>query len=238
MAFLFARCTDGSIRHFEKAELAFFFSDSSGKPYVHGGRTFVKYEIIVFGSLEWFKGTVDVHDYANDSPSENAFNSMRFPITPHAKLELPAPPSPEPVSSANPFPKVCPTMGTAEASFYIFSPTGPFFEITEYDALKWLYQHLGHVPRRAHAAFEKVRRASMACESAERQNLNHQPVGESERDAQTRAPFRSPNFDASEGADRPIPTSGKTAKSRKPGARGNTQHTRTSPTPWGKRSPK
>ena len=57
--FLFARCADGSIRHFDKAELAFFFSNLGGKPYRVGGLLFVEYEIIVFGSLQWFKGTVE-----------------------------------------------------------------------------------------------------------------------------------------------------------------------------------
>jgi hypothetical protein len=93
MAFLFAHCADGSLSYFEKAELAFFFPNSPEKLYVQGGRKFAKSEIIVFGQLKWFKGTVDIHDYAYDSPIANAIGSTRFPTAQHAKLELPLPPT-------------------------------------------------------------------------------------------------------------------------------------------------
>ena len=85
MAFLFAHCADGSIRHFEKAELAFFFPNSVGKLLVQGGLTFAEYEIIVFGDLQWFKGTVDCHDYAYDSPSAKAVSSLSYPTAPQSQ---------------------------------------------------------------------------------------------------------------------------------------------------------
>jgi hypothetical protein len=173
MAFLFAHYADGSIRHFEKAALAFFFPNSLGTPpnsvgklYVQGRLTFAEYEIIVFGDLRWFKGTVECHDYAHNSPRAKGVPSTSFPTSSLAKIEpLPLPP-PKPVSSSNPFSEICPTMATAETVHYIFKPNGPFFEITELDAIKWLYKHVQHVPHRAHAAIEKVRRAAMAPESS------------------------------------------------------------------------
>jgi len=57
-------------------------------------------------------------------------------------------------------------MTTAEVNRYIFKPTGPFSEISQVDAIKWLYKQLGHVPHRAQAAIEKVRRAAMTPESS------------------------------------------------------------------------
>ena len=96
MAFLFAHRADGSLRHFEKSELAFFFPNSVGKLSAQGGLTFAEFEIIVFGDLQWFKGTVDCHDLAYDSPDKNVLPSIAYPTAPHAKLEPPTPPPPPP----------------------------------------------------------------------------------------------------------------------------------------------